>query len=128
MEQAEKVCDEIIAEARSKKILDGNLKDIKRRNSEGLLRMTAKATVAEIGGPPRSRVGQGGRTESTSWSFRRASDYLLGLPQAGARALTRWRPSPRKEPDLEEIYIDAVRNAGIEETAHDRMSLVTELG
>src|SRR5712691_10724335 len=38
LEQAEKLCDEICLMAKSKKILEGELKDLKKRFSEGLLR------------------------------------------------------------------------------------------
>src|SRR5262245_15671869 len=52
LEQAEKLCDEICLMARSKKILEGPVKELKRRSSQGLLRLEAAASIAEIGGLP----------------------------------------------------------------------------
>jgi ABC-2 type transport system ATP-binding protein len=113
LEQAEKLCDEIALMARSKKILEGSVKELKRRASAGLLRMSAKATVAEIG-------GLAGVASAKALN----GEYVVAL-QGGVdqrdflrRALERYEIESfsRKEPDLEEIFIDAVRSAGLEET------------
>ena len=61
LEQAEKLCDEICLMARSKKILEGSVKELKRRNSQGLLRLEAGASLAEIGGLPGVATREGGR-------------------------------------------------------------------
>src|SRR5215510_9688224 len=49
LEQAEKLCDEICLMARSRKILEGPVRELKRKNSQGLLRLDAAASLAEIG-------------------------------------------------------------------------------
>jgi ABC-2 type transport system ATP-binding protein len=99
--------------ARSKKILEGSVKELKRRASAGLLRMSAKATVAEIG-------GLAGVASAKALN----GEYVVAL-QGGVdqrdflrRALERYEIESfsRKEPVLEEIFIDAVRSAGLEET------------
>ena len=101
---------------------DGALEEDPRGLAEG-------AQAPQLGGPaPHEREGDGRRdrrrspeshrprrsTASTSSSSRRASDQRDFLK----RALDRYEVDAfsQKEPDLEEIYIDAVRNAGIEET------------
>src|SRR5262249_20569749 len=48
LEQAEKLCDEIALMARAKKILEGSVKELKRRNSEGLLRISINANLADV--------------------------------------------------------------------------------
>ena len=113
LEQAEKLCDEICLMARSKKILEGTIKDLKRRNSEGLLRLSVNASLADV------RVLPGVATAKQV-----DGSFVVGLsPGVDPReflkgALDRYAVEAfsRKEPDLEEIYIDAVRSAGIEET------------
>jgi ABC-2 type transport system ATP-binding protein len=113
LEQAEKLCDEICLMARSKKILEGSLKELKRRNSQGLLRLEAEATLAEIGGLP------GVATAKTlDHSFVIALAPGFDQREFLKRALDRFdlRSFSQKEPDLEEIYLEAVRGAGLEET------------
>jgi ABC-2 type transport system ATP-binding protein len=113
LEQAEKLCDDITLMARSKKILEGSLKELKRRNSEGLLRLSAKATVAEIGGLP-------GVASAKAVDGQYVVELQKGVAQRDflKQALERYdvEAFSQKEPDLEEIYIDAVRSAGLEET------------
>ena len=113
LEQAEKLCDEICLMARSKKILEGPLRDLKRRFSRNLLHISVDARPEEIAALPGVASAQpvnGG--------------YLVALaPGAEQREFLR-RALDRhdllgfsaKEPELEEIYLDAVRAAGIEET------------
>ena len=113
LEQAEKLCDEICLMARSKKILEGPLRDLKRRFSRNLLHIAVDAKPEEIAALPGVASAQpvnGG--------------YLVALaPGAAQREFLR-RAIDRhdltgfsaKEPELEEIYLDAVRAAGIEET------------
>ena len=113
LEQAEKLCDEICLMARSKKILEGPLRDLKRRFSRNLLHISVDAKHEEIAALPGVASAQpvnGG--------------YLVALaPGAAQREFLR-RAIDRhdltgfsaKEPELEEIYLDAVRAAGIEET------------
>jgi ABC-2 type transport system ATP-binding protein len=112
LEQAEKLCDEICLMARAKKILEGTLKELKRRNSEGLLRLSTKATLAEVGGLP-----------GVATAKQVDGNFVIGLTPGVdqreflKRALDRFdiEAFSQKEPDLEEIYIEAVRNAGIED-------------
>src|SRR5215813_12769107 len=52
LEQAEKLCDEICLVARSKKILEGNLKDLKRQYAGDLLRLSVHASQTEVGALP----------------------------------------------------------------------------
>jgi ABC-2 type transport system ATP-binding protein len=113
LEQAEKLCGEICLMARSKKILEGPLRDLKRRLSRNLLHISVDARPEEIAALPGVASAQpvnGG--------------YLVALaPGAQQREFLR-RAIDRhdltgfsaKEPELEEIYLDAVRAAGIEET------------
>jgi ABC-2 type transport system ATP-binding protein len=113
LEQAEKLCDEICLMARSRKILEGSVKELKRRNSQGLLRLEAGASLAEIGGLP-------------GVASVKAIDgsYVVGLaPGVDRRAFIRSaleryeiQSFSQKEPDLEEIYLEAVRSSGMEET------------
>ena len=113
LEQAEKLCDEITLMARSKKILEGPLKELKRRNSQGLLRLSAKATVAEIGGIPgvaSAKAVNGGYVVALESGVSQ-QDFLKS-----AIARYELESFSQREPELEEIYIDAVRNAGLEET------------
>jgi ABC-2 type transport system ATP-binding protein len=113
LEQAEKLCDEITLMARSKKILEGSLRDLKRRFSRNLLHLSVDARPDEIAALPGVASAQpvnGG--------------YLIGLAPGTQlreflrRALDKYDLTgfSAKEPELEEIYLDAVRAAGIEET------------
>ena len=113
LEQAEKLCDEICLLARSKKILEGNLRELKRRFSRNLLQISVDAEASEIAALPgvaSSQAVNGG--------------YLIGLAPGTdqreflRRALERFplQGFSAKEPELEEIYLDAIRAAGLEET------------
>ena len=112
LEQAEKLCDDICLMARSRKILEGSLRELKRRASQDLLRMSVDASLADVQKLP--GVASAKALNGT---------FVVGL-EPGAdrreflrRALERYRIDAfsQKEPELEEIYIDAVRNAGIED-------------
>ena len=113
LEQAEKLCDEITLLARSKKILEGNLRELKRRFSKNLLQLSVDAEPSELGalhGVASAQPVNGG--------------YLVALTPGTdqreflRRALERFplQGFSAKEPELEEIYLDAIRAAGIEET------------
>jgi ABC-2 type transport system ATP-binding protein len=113
LEQAEKLCDEICLMARAKKILEGSVKDLKRRNSEGLLRLSINANLADVSALPgvasaKAHDGQFVVALQPGMSQRDFLKRALDLHTVEAFS--------QKEPDLEEIYIDAVRNAGLEET------------
>ena len=113
LEQAEKLCDQICLMARSKKILEGELRELKHRFSRNLIQLSCNARPEEIAALPgvaSSQAVNGG--------------YLIGLVPGTEqreflrRALDRFDllGFSAKEPELEEIYLDAVRAAGIEET------------
>ena len=113
LEQAEKLCDEICLLARSKKILEGNLRDLKRRFSKNLLHLLVECSPEEIAALPgvaSSQAVNGG--------------YVVALaPGTDQREFLRRTMDSHplhgfsaKEPELEEIYLDAIRKAGIEET------------
>ena len=113
LEQAEKLCDEICLLARSKKILEGNLRDLKRRFSHNLLHLSVDAPPAEIAALPgvaSSQPVNGGYVISLA----PGTDQREFL----RRALDRYplQGFSTKDPELEEIYLDAVRASGIEET------------
>jgi ABC-2 type transport system ATP-binding protein len=112
LEQAEKLCDEICLMARSRKILEGSLKELKRRYSQDLLRLSVDASLADVQALP--GVASAKALNGT---------FVVGLTPGAdrreflRRALERYRIDAfsQKEPELEEIYIDAVKTAGIEE-------------
>jgi ABC-2 type transport system ATP-binding protein len=113
LEQAEKLCDEICLMARSKKILEGNLRDLKRRFSKNLVRLSVEASPSEVASLP-------GVVSSLPVN----GEYVLALEPGTdrreflSRALERYRVDSfsQKEPELEEIYLEAVREAGLQET------------
>ena len=113
LEQAEKLCDEICLVARSKKILEGNLRALKRRFSKDLLELSIEAPEAEIAALP-----------GVSSALPVNGGYVVALdPGTDRREFLRRAMDSyvlhgfsAKEPELEEIYLDAVRAAGLEET------------
>jgi ABC-2 type transport system ATP-binding protein len=113
LEQAEKLCDEICLVAKSKKILEGNLKDLKRQFAGDLLRLSCLASEAEVGALP-----------GVSSVQAIDGDYIIALaPGTDRREFLRRvfekydvKAFSEKEPELEEIYLSAVRKAGLEET------------
>ena len=113
LEQAEKLCDEICLMARSKKILEGSMKELKRRYSQDLLRISIDASLADVTALP--GVASAKAFDGTFIvSLAPGTDRREFL----TRTLERYRVDAfsQKEPELEEIYIDAVRSAGFEET------------
>jgi ABC-2 type transport system ATP-binding protein len=113
LEQAEKLCDEICLLARSKKILEGDLRELKRRFSKDLLQLSIEASPTEIAALPgvaSSQPVNGGYVVALAPGTDRR-EFLR-------RALDRYplHGFSAKEPELEEIYLDAVRAAGLEET------------
>ncbi len=113
LEQAEKLCDEIVLMARSKKILEGSVKELKRRNSAGLLKIAVNASLADVNSLPgvATAKAQDGQFVVELQPGVNQRDFLKR-----ALDLHTLEAFSQKEPDLEEIYIDAVRKAGIEET------------
>jgi ABC-2 type transport system ATP-binding protein len=113
LEQAEKLCDHICLITKSKKVLDGDLKDLKRRFAGNVIRVSTDASAGEIAALPGvhsvSPVNGG---------------FHIGL-DAGVEPRTvvqqlfekhRVDAFSEQEPELEEIYLKAVRDAGLEET------------
>jgi ABC-2 type transport system ATP-binding protein len=113
LEQAAKLCDEICLLARSKKILEGNLKDLKKQFAGDLLRLSVEASPAEVAALP-------GVVSAQSLN----GAYVIALAPGTDRreflrhAFDRYdvKAFSEKEPELEEIYLSAVRKAGLEET------------
>jgi ABC-2 type transport system ATP-binding protein len=113
LEQAEKLCDEICLVSKSKKILEGDLKDLKREYSQGQLCISLKASPSEVSALPGVS-----RCESVNGS------YVVSLAPGTDRreflrgAIDRYEVISfcDREPELEEIYLSAVRAAGMEET------------
>jgi ABC-2 type transport system ATP-binding protein len=113
LEQAEKLCDEICLLARSKKILEGNLRELKRRFSHNLLHLSVDAPPAEIAALPgvaSSQPVNGGYLISLEPGMDHREFLRRTLDRHPVRGFS------AKDPELEEIYLDAVRAAGIEET------------
>ena len=113
LEQAEKLCDEICLLARSKKILEGNLKDLKKQFAGDLLRLSVEASPEQVKALPGVDSVQpiGG-------------DYVISLARGTDRRaflrhafdLYNVKAFSEKEPELEEIYLSAVAKAGLAET------------
>jgi ABC-2 type transport system ATP-binding protein len=113
LEQAEKLCDEICLVAKSKKILEGNLKDLKKRYAGDLLRLSCQASESEV-------AALAGVVSVQPLN----GEYVVAL-QPGTdrreflrRVFDRYdvKAFSEKEPELEEIYLTAVKKAGIEDT------------
>ena len=113
LEQAEKLCDEICLLTRAKKILEGPMSALKKQFSRNLLRLSVDAGAGEIAALPgvvSSQTVNGG--------------YLITLAPGTdhreflRRTLERYPVTAfsQKEPELEEIYLEAVRAAGLEES------------
>ncbi len=113
LEQAEKLCDEICLLAKAKKILEGNLKLLKKQFAGDLLRLSIDASPAQVQALP-------GVVSAQSVN----GAYVIALAEGTDRrkflrdAFERYdvRAFSEKEPELEEIYLSAVRKAGLEET------------
>jgi len=111
LEQAEKLCDEICLIVRSKKILQGNLQQLKREQAEGQMRVSLKASHAEV-----SALAGVAACESVNGA------YVIKLAPGTDRrdflrkALERYdvESFSNREPELVEIYLSAVQKAGIE--------------
>ena len=111
--RSEKLCDEICLMAKSRKILEGTLRELKRRGARDLLRVSIDATLSDVNAMPGVATAK-----SVNGSF--VISLAPGTDQREflRRALDRHRIDSfsQKEPDLEEIYLEAVRASGMEET------------
>jgi ABC-2 type transport system ATP-binding protein len=113
LEQAEKLCDEICLLARSKKILEGNLKDLKKRFAGDLLRLSVEASPKEVQALPGVISVQsvnGAYVIALAKGTDRREFLRHAFDHYDVKAFS------EKEPELEEIYLAAVREAGLEET------------
>lgn len=113
LEQAEKLCDEICLMARAKKILEGSLPQLRKRFSRDLLRLSIDATpreVAALPGVASSQAVNGGYLITLAPGTDHREFLRRTLEKHPVHAFS------QKEPDLEEIYLEAVRAAGLEET------------
>ena len=113
LEQAEKLCDEICLLARSKKILEGNLKGLKKQFAGDLLRLSVDASTDQVRSLPGVLSVQ-----SINGAYVIALERGTDRREFLRRAFDRYdvKAFSEKEPELEEIYLSAVRQAGLEET------------
>jgi ABC-2 type transport system ATP-binding protein len=113
LEQAEKLCDHICLITKSKKVLDGDLKELKKRFAGNVLRVSTDApaeAIQAIPGVASVSAVDGG--------------YHLALANGAEpraivqRLFEKYRVDAfsEKEPELEEIYLKAVADAGLVET------------
>jgi ABC-2 type transport system ATP-binding protein len=113
LEQAEKLCDQICLITKSKKVLDGDLKELKRRFAGNVIRISTDASAEALRATP----------GVTSVSAVNGEFHVtLGDGVAPRTVIQRLFEKHRvdafseKEPELEEIYLKAVADAGLEET------------
>jgi len=113
LEQAEKLCDEICLVAKSKKILEGNLKDLKKQYAGDLLRLSVQASEAEVGA-----LAGVVTVQPLNGEYVVALEHGTDRREFLRRVFDRYdvKAFSEKEPELEEIYLTAVKKAGIEET------------
>lgn len=113
LEQAEKLCDQICLMARARKILEGSMPELKRRFSHNQLRLSADATLGEVAGLPGVESAQ-----TVNGAFILALTTGTDQREFLRRAMETLRVDAfsQKEPELEEIYLRAVKEAGMEET------------
>jgi ABC-2 type transport system ATP-binding protein len=113
LEQAEKLCDQICLMARARKILEGSMPELKRQFSLNQVRLSADASLGDVASLPGVVSAQ-----PVNGGF-----ILVLLPDTDQREFLkhaietlRVDAFSQKEPELEEIYLRAVKDAGLEET------------
>jgi ABC-2 type transport system ATP-binding protein len=113
LEQAEKLCDQICLMARARKILEGSMPELKRQFSQNQVRLSADATLGEVAGLPGVVSAQ-----PVNGGFILALVPGTDQRQFLKHAIETLRVDAfsQKEPELEEIYLRAVKDAGLEET------------
>jgi ABC-2 type transport system ATP-binding protein len=113
LEQAEKLCDQICLMARSRKILEGSMPELKRRFSKNQVRLSTDATLGQIADLPGVESAQ-----SVNGGFVLVLTPGTDQRDVLKRAMESFRVEAfsQKEPELEEIYLRAVKDAGMEET------------
>ncbi|HKB72104.1 MAG TPA: ATP-binding cassette domain-containing protein [Thermoanaerobaculia bacterium] len=113
LEQAEKLCDHICLITKSKKVLDGEMKDLKRRYAGNVIRVSTDAPAGAIAAIP------GVRTVSpVNGGYHVTLEEGVEPRTIVQRLFENHRVDAfsEKEPELEEIYLKAVHDAGLEET------------
>jgi ABC-2 type transport system ATP-binding protein len=113
LEQAEKLCDHICLITKSKKVLDGNLKDLKRRFAGNVIRVSTDASpeaLRAIPGVQSVAAVNGGYHVSLGEGIEPRSVIQNLFQKHRVDAFS------EKEPELEEIYLKAVADAGLLET------------
>jgi ABC-2 type transport system ATP-binding protein len=113
LEQAEKLCDHICLITKSKKVLDGELKDLKRRFAGNVIRVSTDASSEAIGAIPGVRS-----VSSAPGGYHVTLDDGVVPRAVITRLFEKYRVDAfsEKEPELEEIYLKAVTDAGLRET------------
>ena len=113
LEQAEKLCDQICLMARARKILEGSMPELKRQFSQNQVRLSADATLGEVASLPGVVSAQ-----PVNGGFILALVPGTDQREFLKRAIETLRVDAfsQKEPELEEIYLRAVKDAGLEET------------
>ena len=113
LEQAEKLCDQICLMARARKILEGSIPELKRRFSENQVRLSADATLGEVAilpGVVSAQPVNGGFILALAPGTDQREFLKHAIETLRVDAFS------QKEPELEEIYLRAVKDAGLEET------------
>jgi len=113
LEQAEKLCDHICLITKSKKVLDGDLKELKRRYAGNVIRLSTDATIDRLRSLPgvREVVPANGGFHVTLDEETEPRTVVQKLFETN-----RVDAFSEKEPELEEIYLRAVHDAGLAET------------
>jgi ABC-2 type transport system ATP-binding protein len=113
LEQAEKLCDQICLMARARKILEGSMPELKRQFSQNQVRLSADATLGEVASLPGVVSAQpvnGGFILALAPGTDQREFLKHAIETLRVDAFS------QKEPELEEIYLRAVKDAGLEET------------
>ena len=113
LEQAEKLCDQICLITKSKKVLDGDLKELKRRFAGNVVRISTDAPPEAI----RAIPGVSGAASVNGGYHVTLSDGVEARAVV-QKLFEKYRVDAfsDKDPDLEEIYLKAVSDAGLAET------------
>ncbi len=106
MDQAERLCERVCLISRSRKVLDGNLKELKQRERSGVVAVEFDGTAPEITWPGVSTIEQvGDALHLTLHEGARPEDILAAVAACGISV----RRFELLEPRLHEIF---VRHAG----------------
>ena len=106
MDQAERLCERVCLISRSRKVLDGNLKQLKRNERSGVVAVEFEGEAPQIAWPGVSSVGQVGDALHLTLSEGARTDEILAAVVAAGVSLRRFE---LLEPRLHEIF---VRHAG----------------